>query len=44
MNELQVLARILRDPARMAENEILVDPEIGRRAMLPLERMLQFPN
>ena len=44
MNELQVLARTLRDPARMAENEILVDPEIGRRAMLPLERMLQFPN
>ena len=44
MNELQVLARTLRDPACMAENEILVEPAIGRRAMLPLQRMLQFPN
>ena len=44
MNELQVLAETLRDPVRLAENEILVEPEIGRRAMLPLQRMLQFPN
>ena len=44
MNELQALAETLRDPARLAKNEILVEPEIGRRAMLPLERMLQFPN
>ena len=44
MNELRVLAGVLRDPSRLEENEILVDPEIGRRAMLPLERMLRFPN
>jgi quinolinate synthase len=25
-------------------NEILVDPEIGRRAMIPLQRMLDFPK
>ena len=44
MNELQVLAHVLRDPARLEENEILIDPEIGRRAMIPLERMLNFPR
>ena len=44
MNELGVLAEVLRDPARMQANEILVDPEIGRRAMIPLERMLRFPK
>ena len=44
MNELQVLAHVLRDPAHMEANEILVDPEVGRRAMIPLERMLRFPK
>ena len=42
MNELRVLAEVLRDPASMAANEILVDPETARRAMVPLERMLNF--
>ncbi len=38
MNELEALARVFeRD-----DNEILVDPELGRRAMLPLQRMLDF--
>ena len=44
MNELHVLAEVLRDPARLEANEILVDPEVGRRAMIPLERMLRFPK
>ena len=43
MNELHVLAKALRDPARMERNEVLVDPEIGRRALVPLQRMLNFP-
>ena len=42
MNELSVLADLLRDDERMAANEIHVDPEIGERAMLPLTRMLDF--
>ncbi len=42
MNELEQLARCLRDDALMNSNEILVDPEIGRRAMIPLQRMLDF--
>ena len=44
MNELHVLAEVLRDPARLEANEILVNPEVGRRAMIPLERMLNFPG
>ena len=44
MNELQVLAHLLRDPAHMEANEIRVDPEVGRRAMIPLQRMLDFPR
>ena len=44
MNELRTLAEVLRDPARMQANEIQVAPEIGRRAMIPLERMLNFPR
>ncbi len=44
MNELRVLAEVLRDPARIEANEIRVDPEIGHRAMIPLNRMLSFPN
>ena len=42
MNELKQLAQTLRDEAGMAANEILIDPEIGRRAMIPLQRMLDF--
>ncbi len=40
MNELHVL----RDSLRSASNEILVDPEVGARAMKPLQRMLDFPR
>ncbi len=39
MNEL----RALRDTLRFLDNEIHVDPEVGRRAMLPLQRVLDFP-
>ena len=42
MNELKQLALCLRDDAAMAANEILVDPEVGRQAMIPLQRMLDF--
>ena len=42
MNELKQLAQTLRDEAGMAANEILIDPAIGRRAMIPLQRMLDF--
>jgi quinolinate synthase len=34
----------LRDALRDGTNEIVVDPEIGRRAMIPLQRMLDFPK
>lgn len=44
MNELHVLAELLRGQARLDENEILVDPQVGRRAMIPLQRMLHFPK
>ena len=38
MNQLEVLATVFdRD-----DNEIQVDPETGRRAMVPLQRMLDF--
>ncbi len=38
MNELESLAQVFdRD-----DNEVLVDPELGKRAMLPLQRMLDF--
>ena len=38
MNELEALAQVFeRD-----DNEVLVDPELGKRAMLPLQRMLNF--
>ncbi len=38
MNELQTLSRVFeRD-----DNEIFVDPALGERAMLPLQRMLDF--
>ena len=38
MNDLETLAQVFeRD-----DNEIFVDPELGRRAMVPLRRMLDF--
>ncbi len=38
MNELEALAQVFeRD-----NNEVLVDPDLGKRAMLPLQRMLSF--
>lgn len=43
MNELRKLAECLRSEEQMAANEIHVDPVIGERAMLPLNRMLAFP-
>lgn len=42
MNELSNLAATLRDESAMADNEIQVDPEVGRSAMVPLKRMLDF--
>jgi quinolinate synthase len=42
MNHLQVLADTLQSEALMLTNEIHVDPAIGQRAMVPLNRMLDF--
>jgi quinolinate synthase len=42
MNELSSLAATLRDDSGMTDNEIHVDPEIGRQALVPLKRMLDF--
>ena len=42
MNELTLLARLLRDDALLEANEIQVDPAIGERALVPLDRMLAF--
>jgi quinolinate synthase len=42
MNELTTLAQVLKDDALFEANEVLVDPEIGRQAMVPLNRMLDF--
>lgn len=42
MNELQALDRLLHDDDYRAANEIHVDPELGVRAKLPLDRMLAF--
>ncbi len=44
MNELKQLAACLESDELMAANEIHVDPEVGRRAMVPLQRMLDFPR
>ncbi len=44
MNELQVLAETLANEDRLRANEIHVDANTGRRAMVPLERMLAFPH
>jgi quinolinate synthase len=41
MNELSTLAATLREPSG-GRNEVQVDPELGRRAMIPLQRMLDF--
>lgn len=38
MNDLETLAGVFE----RSDNEILVDPELGRRAMQPLQRMLAF--
>jgi quinolinate synthase len=40
MNQLQTLLNSLE----RGDNEITIDPEIGRRAMRPLQRMLDFPK
>jgi len=40
MNELDTLAQTLE----RLDNEVWVDPEIGRQAMIPLQRMLDFPK
>ena len=42
MNELRALDRLLVDERYRLENEIHVDPEIGKRALAPLDRMLAF--
>ena len=38
MNELESLAQVFD----VGGNEVFVDPELGKRAMLPLQRMLDF--
>jgi quinolinate synthase len=38
MNELESLAQVFDS----GDNEVFVDPDLGRRAMLPLQRMLDF--
>ena len=38
MNELEALAQVFG----RTDNEVFVDPELGKRAMLPLTRMLEF--
>jgi quinolinate synthase len=40
MNQLQAL----HDSLLRGDNEVLIDAEIGRRAMVPLQRMLDFPK
>ena len=42
MNELVALDKLLSDETYRAANEIHVDPVIGERAKMPLDRMLQF--
>ena len=42
MNELPALAQVLRDDSAMADNEIKIDSDIAARAMVPLQRMLDF--
>jgi quinolinate synthase len=38
MNELETLSRVFS----RTDNEIMIDPDIGERAMVPLRRMLDF--
>jgi len=38
MNDLEAMARVFE----RADNEVLVDPQLGERAMLPLRKMLDF--
>jgi len=38
MNELESLAQVFD----VGDNEVFVDPELGKQAMLPLQRMLDF--
>ncbi len=40
MNELETLALALEN----GTGEVFIDPEIGKRAMVPLQRMLDFPR
>ncbi len=42
MNELTVLAEMLRNDAAFAANEVFVEPDIAEKAMIPLNRMLAF--
>ncbi len=42
MNELEALARCLRKDTPLEAHLVRVDPELGRRAMVPLTRMLDF--
>jgi quinolinate synthase len=38
MNEIEILSQVFD----RTDNEIFVDPELGKRAMVPLRRMLEF--
>lgn len=42
MNGLEALCRVLEDSAYAARNEIHVDPAVGAKAVVPLQRMLAF--
>lgn len=42
MNELRQLDACLASEAALSASEIHVDPDIGRQAMVPLQRMLDF--
>lgn len=42
MNELRALNRLLEDTSYRAQNEIHVEPDLGQRAKMPLDRMLAF--
>ena len=42
MNELRALDQLLTDESYREENEVHMDPELGRQAKVPLDRMLAF--
>ncbi len=42
MNGLEALCRVLEDSGYAAQNEIHVDPVVGAKAVVPLQRMLAF--